>query len=208
MQILFRDYSKAGLTCKSDRDTAILSLLNRISHQLDTEVRYGVIRCFLGSLLLWKRTAKELTPLIDFGPRAVPSWSWMAYDGSIEFIIMYDYEMRIPRDADLGFAQNGEELNVQVRRFEKCRLGKVEGGSEYAVYDGSGEIGTLWFDMNSHIEFKHCVVVGAGDTKPGQKKLYVLVVQEESGKGRYKRLGAGILGDGYVSVESESGRLV
>lgn len=110
MQSFFRESSLAGLTYKSDRDTAILSLLNRISHELDTEVRYGVIRCFLGSLLLWKRTAEELTPPTDFGQRAVPSWPWMAYDGSIEFIIMYDYELRIPRDADLGFAQDGKEL--------------------------------------------------------------------------------------------------
>ncbi|RSM07726.1 hypothetical protein CDV31_008506 [Fusarium ambrosium] len=208
MQSLFQEYSRAGLTYKSDRDTAILSLLNRISHELDTEVRYGIIRCFLGSLLLWKRTAKELTPPIDFGQRAVPSWSWMAYDGSIEFIIMYQYELRIPRDTDLGFSQEGKELNVKIRRFENCQLGKVKRSGGYSVCDADEKIGTLWFDMKHQIEFKHCVVVGAGDRRPGEKKHYVLVVREESGGERCRRLGVGILDDGYVSVESKSGRLV
>ncbi|EEU41513.1 uncharacterized protein NECHADRAFT_87671 [Fusarium vanettenii 77-13-4] len=188
IQKLFQEYSRAGLTYESDRDTAILSLLNRIGHELDTEVRYGIIRCFLGSLLLWKRSGKELTPPINFGPRAVPSWSWMAYDGSIEFIIMFDYEMRIPRDADLGFTPDGKGLNIRI--------------------------GSLWFDMEDQIGFKHCVVVGAGDTRPDEKTLYVLVVQKESGGEGYKRLGAGALADGYalvdgyVSMKSEPGRLV
>ncbi|KAI8711915.1 HET domain-containing protein [Fusarium sp. LHS14.1] len=213
IQKLFKEYSQAGLTYKSDRDTAILSLLNRISYELNTEVRYGTIRCFLGSLLLWKRTAKELTPPIDFGSRAVPLWSWMAYDGSIDFIINYHYEMGIPRDADLGFTPDGKRLNVRIWQFENCQLGENEGCNEYAVYAGNKKIGSLWFDMEDHIEFKHCVVVGAGNRGP-EKTLYVLVVQEEPGRERYKRLGAGtltdgsLLVDGYVSMRSEPGRLV
>lgn len=138
----------------------------------------------------------------------------MAYDGSIEFIIMFDYEMRIPRDADLGFTPDGKGLNIRVRQFENCQLGENEGCNKYAVYAGTKKIGSLWFDMEDQIGFKHCVVVGAGDTRPDEKTLYVLVVQKESGGEGYKRLGAGTLADGYalvdgyVSMKSEPGRLV
>ena len=83
-------------------------------------------------------------PRIDFGPRAVPSWSWMAYDGSIEFIIVLDYEMRIPRDADLGFTPDGKGLNVRVRQFENCQLGENEGGKSMLEPKRLGHYGLTW----------------------------------------------------------------
>ncbi|KAF4989251.1 hypothetical protein FDECE_14777, partial [Fusarium decemcellulare] len=207
IQFLFGEYSQCGLTYKSDREMAISSLLERMGHELDTSVRYGIIRCFLGSLLLWKRTAKEMTPPIDFGQRMVPSWSWMAYDGNIEFIIMFQYELRIPRSTDLEFAQDGKELKVKIRKFQNCRLGENERNNEYTVYHGTEKIGSLWYDMKGQIEFNHCVVVGASGTGRAvndPKTYYVVVVQEKPDRGGYVRLGAGTLDEGYLSTKSEA----
>jgi hypothetical protein len=61
-----------------------LGLSKRIETALQTEVSYGIVRCFLGRLLLWKRTNQYKTALIDYEDRTVPSWSWMA--GGIDFI--------------------------------------------------------------------------------------------------------------------------
>ncbi|KAJ3536178.1 hypothetical protein NM208_g5822 [Fusarium decemcellulare] len=211
IQFLLGKYSQCGLTYKSDRDMAISSLLGRMGHELATSVRYGIIRCFLGSLLSWKRTAKEMTPPIDFGQRTVPSWSWMAYDGSIEFIVNYRYELEIPRPTDLEFTQDGKELKVKVREFENCRLGENEGDNEYAVCGRDGKVGSLWYDMKGQIEFNYCVVVGSGKTSAvvgNPKTYYVVMVQEKPDRGCYVRLGAGTLDEGYVSTKSEAGRLL
>ncbi|CAH0025819.1 unnamed protein product [Clonostachys rhizophaga] len=162
-----REYSKCGLTYKSDRDTALQSLLERMSRELATDVKYGIARCFIGSLLLWKRTAKEMTSPIGYERRTVPSWSWMAYDGSIEFIDKFRYELRIPQSSDLEFAQDGEDL-VKIRKFENCRLGENKRDNEYIVRALRGaieEVGSIWYDMKDQIEFNYCVVVEVNGTE-------------------------------------------
>lgn len=127
IQFLLDEYSKWELTYKSDRDTAIRSLLERMSRELATDVKYGIARCFIGSLLLWKRTAKDMTLPINFERRTVPSWSWMAYDGSIEFIDKFRYDLRIPQSTDLGVApKTGKSLssrseNSKIAAWERIR---------------------------------------------------------------------------------------
>ncbi|CAH0045052.1 unnamed protein product, partial [Clonostachys solani] len=189
IEFLLEGYSKCGLTYKSDRDTAIRSLLERMGRELATDVKYGILRCFIGSLLLWKRTTKGMTPPIDFGRRTVPSWSWMAYDGSIEFIDKFRYELRIPQSKDLEFAQDGTELSVKIRRFENCHLGENKSDGNYTVkgiHGATENVGSMWYDMKDQIEFNYCVVAGVNgagilDTDP--KTHLVIMVQEKPGGG-------------------------
>ncbi|VUC31483.1 unnamed protein product, partial [Clonostachys rosea] len=213
IQSLFEEYSKCGLTYKSDRDIAIRSLLERMGRELATDVGYGIIRCFIGSLLIWKRTAKDLTSPIDFEPRTVPSWSWMAYDGSIEFIDKFRYKLRIPQATDLEFAQDGKELKVKIRKFQNCRLEENMRDNEFTVktVDGTTEkVGSMWYDMMDQIEFNSCVVAGVdgtGSAVNDQKRYFVIMVQQMPGGG-YRRLGAGEVDDGYLSTKGEFGRLL
>jgi len=73
VQYLFTIYSTSGLSFDIDRDVAIYSLLKRIGKVLKTEVRYGIFRSFISSLLLWRRTYKNKTARISYGKRTVPS---------------------------------------------------------------------------------------------------------------------------------------
>jgi hypothetical protein len=156
VQILFKKYSQCGLTNKSDRDTAISGLVKRIESALDTEGRYGVFHCFFSRLLLWTRIDKEKTDPIVYDGRRVPSWSWMTYNGGIDF--MSDSTIMIPRFEDLGFDTNREALVVKIRQFEYCQMEQEE--KEHAIFANLQRVGSLWFDMATKIEFEHCVVVG------------------------------------------------
>ncbi|WAO97154.1 HET domain-containing protein [Fusarium falciforme] len=192
VRFLFRKYSTSGLTFESDRDVAIYSLVERMRHSLRSEVRYGIVRCFLSPLLLWKRTNEDKTAMINYGDRTVPSWSWMAYPGGIDFISDTQKRLMVPPSAYLDFTDDEDTLTVQVRRFKDCRIAsrnartafawtrKVgfswfdladrigQDGKQYAIFASNvfawtRKVGSLWFDVADRIEFKQCVVVGMGD---------------------------------------------
>ncbi|RSL83472.1 hypothetical protein CEP52_016707 [Fusarium oligoseptatum] len=214
VRFFFEKYSRSGLTVKSDRDTAILSLVNRMGRAFDTKVSCGIIRCFLGSLLLWKRTDGEMTAPIDYkDKRTVPSWSWMAYSGGIDFFTDGRRELKIPRSADLDLSDDadddGKALNVKVRQFENCRL--EQEGTEHAIFDAAGQVGSLWFDLAGRHEFRHCVVVGMTSDQSKQdheKTYYVLMVREKQDGGEYERVGVGKVEAAYVSTRCEDGKLL
>jgi hypothetical protein len=95
-QNLYKQYSRLSLTNPFDRPMAINGLQDRILSALGTKGGFGVFdegqkMGLLRRSLLWYRSDK--TPRLDritFPPdRAisiVPSWSWMAYTGGIDYI--------------------------------------------------------------------------------------------------------------------------
>jgi hypothetical protein len=125
----------------------------------------------------------------------------MAYDGEIGF--MLDSMLLVPRSEDLGFDPNGEALVVKIRQFECCRM--EQGEEEHAVFANSRRVGSLWFDMATNIEFRHCVVVGMlEDQVEDPQKIYcILVVREKPQEKEYERLGVGKVEARYVSKESD-----
>lgn len=176
-------------------------------------MRYRIVRCFLGSLLLWKRSDEEKIARIGYGDRTVPSWSWMAYPGGIDFISDAKQRLMVPRSADLDFTDDGVTLTVKVRRFEDCQIG--QDGKQFALFARTAfawprKVGSLWFDVADRIEFKHSVVVGMGDDngkKDPRKTYYFLLVREKQGGEGYERLGVGKVEARYISKESDAGKL-
>ncbi|RYC78669.1 hypothetical protein BFJ63_vAg18458 [Fusarium oxysporum f. sp. narcissi] len=213
IQFLFKKYSTSGLTFESDRDVAIYSLVERMRRVLRTEVRYGIVGCFLVPLLLWKRADEDQATLINYGDRTVPSWSWMAYPGGIDFISDVTQRLMVLRSADLEFTDNGDTLTVTVRRFKDCRIG--QDGKQFAIFARSTfasprKVGSLWFDVADRIEFKHCVIVGMDEDHQKEdpwKTYYFLLVREKQGGEGYERLGVGMVEARYVSKECDAGKL-
>ncbi|KAH7137057.1 heterokaryon incompatibility protein-domain-containing protein [Dactylonectria estremocensis] len=205
VRFLFKKYSRCDLTVKSDRDTAIIGLVNRVSTALRTEARYGILRCFFASLLLWKRSADEKTARIAYKGRTVPSWSWMAYFGGIHFLS--NSKLKVPPRADLDFSSVDGALIVQVRQFEHCRMERE--GEIHAIFADTKRVGSLWFDMAANIEFGHCVVVGMREKKKGdpQKTYCVLVVRRKQSGQEHERLGVGEVEARYVSRNCNAGTL-
>jgi hypothetical protein len=88
IQYLSTEYSKRSLTYETDRRAAISGLESRIARAKKCKSRLGIFQSFLRRSLLWQRSEERDTDRINYGARIVPSWSWMAYNGSIEFTDM------------------------------------------------------------------------------------------------------------------------
>ncbi|KAK4220428.1 hypothetical protein QBC38DRAFT_550681, partial [Podospora fimiseda] len=162
IQFLFVKYSASGITEETDRAIAINSLIIRIEQALKTSSHYGIFQLFLSSLLLWKRTRDSNPPIKH--KKQVPSWSWMAYSGGVDFILEPTDQFLVSHRDNLYFADDGRALHIKVRNFgEGCRV--EENGGNYDIMVGTENVGSLWLDMANPMELDgcNCVVVGTLD---------------------------------------------
>jgi hypothetical protein len=83
IQFLSTEYSRRGLTEETDRCTAISGLESRIAQANKCETKIVIFESFLHRSLLWERSGERNTDRIGYDTQIVPSWSWMAYSGSI-----------------------------------------------------------------------------------------------------------------------------
>ena len=71
-----------------DRADGIIALENRLLRAFKTKGGFGILDKFLGQSLLWRRENEhepfEQIQFPSHRPR-VPTWSWMAYTGSISY---------------------------------------------------------------------------------------------------------------------------
>jgi len=173
-------------------------------------VRYGIFRCYLGSLLLWRRDENK-TPPISYSNQSMPSWSWMAYPGGINFTVGANWRFMVPKAVDLRFINDGKGLHVKVRKFSgDIRMEDKE--EEYAVEDGTEQVGSMWFDVADHIRLEDCKCVVVGIIKDAMKEdarqtYHILIIQEKAEAGGYKRVGVGKVEARYVSSDCVAGTL-
>lgn len=173
---------------------------------LDTNVQYGIFDCFLHRLLLWKRSDTKSGP-IHYENSDVPSWSWMFYNGSIEFLT--HSRLRVPKVKSLSFESN-RGINIEVRQFESCYMDQTD---NLTILVDARNVGFIYFDMDSteRNEFRNCVVIGisADDRNDDpDKEYYILAVRKTAGEEEYERLGAGQVRARYVSKKSSAGVLL
>lgn len=186
---------------------AIDSLQTRIMATLDVQGGYGVFdkgdidKGLLRRSLLWRR-GEDSSALsrIDFQPgRAVshvPSWSWMAYIGGIDYIRpkfgAVRWEKLISPWSRGGYAPQMDGN----RSGDLSLIAKVQG---FELHQDGNEDSLIVFDSPQQGAFE-CVVLGKdeGEQSLEDKKHYLLVVkamnrQDGSGKMVYERVGAGCL---------------
>ena len=135
-QDLYERYSKLALSYPMDRPVAIRGLEKRLMSALDTDGRYGVFDIYLRRGLLWQRDQPNLER-IDFGDKnksqvIVPSWSWMAYTGSIKYMNVplggvdwspWEHDVISPWSQVKGGDQVSFELKVIVRGIKTVEPG-------------------------------------------------------------------------------------
>ncbi|KFY21190.1 hypothetical protein V491_03089 [Pseudogymnoascus sp. VKM F-3775] len=209
IQSLLQDYSSRCLSRDEDRAVAIHGLEGRITLALDCKCRYGIFDLFRHRNLLWRRSDHALEP-IHYKARKVPSWSWMAYRGSIKFMDVSPYrqlELFNPLNFD---PQDGSILITRVwtaRMPDKtvAELNSMRGdpGSFSSLMSS-----TVWYD-NDKQDHQPLVVIIARDEEDGV--LFVIVVKklEEVGN-NYVRVGAGWLSGVFniLSLENADARLL
>ena len=83
---MFENYSKRGLTKDTDRCVAASGLEVRIASALHCKSKHSIFETHLHRNLLWQASDKHIERIAYTNNQEVPSWSWMACSGSIEFM--------------------------------------------------------------------------------------------------------------------------
>lgn len=210
-QNLYKRYSGLALSRDTDRPWAINGLQERIYNALDAKGGYGVFidetragrrRGLLRRSLLWRRGDNIATlDRIQFPSGGaigkVPSWSWMAHTGAIDYIA--------PDFATVEWEPVQTEWDSEPDKSSEGVL--VAYARDYTT---NGDA-TAFFDCPqvSQQPDTKCVVLGRNKaTMPdGHKMHYVLLVQEtpnlaHDGSKAYERVGAGVLPGKCVGTDS------
>jgi hypothetical protein len=210
VQYLSTEYSRHGLTVETDRCAALSALESRIAQANECETRFGIFQSFLHRSLLWQRTEEQKTDRIDYKIQSVPSWSWMAYSGSIEFMdiafgnVEWVHSLRFnnkPKERSEFDKEWKSALVTDTGSFRNCILKRTETGC--AIFDSGGaKGGEIQYDVETYerLDSERCLVVGRDHRKSnaGKRKYYILVVSPTSVENEYTRVGAGWIFSGYV----------
>ncbi|KAL2071907.1 hypothetical protein VTL71DRAFT_13142 [Oculimacula yallundae] len=218
-QDLYRQYSELTFSSMADRAVAIRGLEKRLAAEFVAFGYFGILSnsrrggLFLSSLLWCRKQDDPMTP-IDFeeGKMKVPTWSWLAYKGSIDYLlrrespeIQWEEEdvcnlITKSSDKSNGTAgsSEGSVLRVRTRRFVES----AEREGEYMIkYDSER---TASSDGNGF----HCVLIARTKrtAQSVERICYILVVArgKRTGEGErpmYERLGAGYILESYIEKD-------
>ncbi|RSL56431.1 hypothetical protein CEP54_008829 [Fusarium duplospermum] len=200
VQHLYQVYCALQLTNAADRSKAVLGLQKRLSRTFKSRADYGVIWGYFERTILWQAKTPNGLPRISYGyGRAVPSWSWMASTGEIEYMDIpfgqVDWVGNPTNPA--GTIQEGAEWDGQLTAEANQLLIDEDELLGRAVIDCS----TFKFDSTVW----RCVVVGKSkvENESGDVDHYVLVIRPLGGSSQvYERVGVGKLLGTHISTET------
>ncbi|KAK8134996.1 hypothetical protein PG984_007008 [Apiospora sp. TS-2023a] len=221
-QHVYAMYSKLAFTHWSDRAVALLGLESRLGTTFKTRAEFGVLQEYLQRGLLWKRseTCRGLSRIEQKAAVSVPSWSWMAYQGAIDYVYVplndtdwFDENLESPFVGNKSLRE--EEDGGQSTRFKGTASGLAATNLWWkkGVTMDQGDDGLT--DINAINSIYKCIVVGeqrtltgkhAGRSDLGERLQYVLIVERhpEGPAGHYRRVGAGSLLSNHVKNEERS----
>jgi hypothetical protein len=210
VQSLSTEYSKRGLTEKTDRCAAISGLESCIAQAKKYETRFGIFQSFLHRSLLWQRSEERNTDRIDYKAQIVPSWSWMAYSGSVQFMDIAFGGVEWVRSLRFNTRYKYRRFNkkwkpalvTDIGSFQRCNPARR--GTGYAILDLDGvKRGQIQYDTETHehLDAEGCVVIGRDFCafNAGKMKYYILVVRSTGMENEYTRVGAGWILSDYVA---------
>jgi hypothetical protein len=210
IQFLSTEYSKRGLTYETDRRAAISGLESRIARARGGETRFGIFQSFLHRSLLWQRSEERDQDRIDYGAHIVPSWSWMAYNGSIKFTDVpfgsVEWERSLRFNKRYKYRRFNKKwkpaLVTNISSFRNCSFKRSEAGC--AILDSDrAERGEIQYDVKTHerLDSDRCVVLGRDvlESIAGKTNYYILVVRPTGMENEYTRVGAGRIQSDYVA---------
>lgn len=199
-QGLYRDYSQLGLSQAYDRPAAIEGLQQRLLRTMAVKGGFGIlyedkIQGTLPRSLLWHRGgATPSLSRIKFPESrvSVPSWSWMAYTGEIDYLSLDFGKIEWENiESPWSRSEDSEGNNTLAAR--------AQGYNQEAT--SKSQI-NLIFDTPANAE-QHktmCVVLGVqkASIPLGDKRHYVLLVTptkipEDNGSTVFERVGVGYL---------------
>lgn len=190
---LLEDYAQRDISKPTDRAVAISGLITRIENALESPVHHGIFEMFRHRNLLWKRCSgqKEMKR-IEY-EKMPPTWSWMAYQGGIQFLKNGFQELALFQN--LRFERDGRAFATTVWEFVDLST-RLELGNEmrHELLDSEGWKGWIDLDEDARLPTERNIVVLAKPTKVGTDgcDYYVLLVRPIGSQGKeYERLGMG-----------------
>lgn len=196
IQYLLEDYSQRELAEPKDRRHAVSGLETRIARVLQCNSSYGVFEEYLCRNLLWYLVPHNNTETnrASLG-QDIPSWSWMAYSGGIEFVkvpfrgvswikLQFNHERNGVVPASLG-----EIVGCSARRCKNCTARLCE--ARHEVVEAGVKRGWVQYDFEGDKEPNaiECVVIGSETaTDDGPDQYYILLVRPTGADDQYKRI--------------------
>lgn len=208
--MLFESYTAMDLSIATDRPVAISGLARRLVKGFEGATAYGVLERYIHRSLLWQRTGKTALERIKYpcNRRSIPSWSWMAYDGAIQYLDVPKEGVEWNNFVSFAPARNiiaagpganppcTNELKVGVSALRTAEILK----DRWSV--------TLDDPLAADWEELACVVICRCKTSTGKVELYVLFVKSIFMDG-YQRVGAGRIQERHLAAkEPVVGRIV
>jgi len=216
-QGLYKQYSRLDFTRYADRPIAIAGLEKRLQAAFNTRGRYGIFddgdktdNGLFHRSLLWQREQDgELLEAIKFPVERnmhVPSWSWMAYKGGIDYTdppyqsAIWETRELLPPwtrggygdpnivDEDVALAAVARDFSLAGRKQDEVKV----------AYDT---------ERGSETKKVQCVIVARSiEGMNIEKRFYVLLViptegETEEGHKKYKRVGAGFMLGKYITLD-------
>lgn len=177
----------------------------------NTRGGYGIFERYLERSILWKKREGCQLTVIDYPPdKAVPSWSWMAYNGPIDYLDMPFDMVDWTKDyvSPLGDTMESDKTDTSRQSkgaatspvLKSAQARRLLAGAElsalhHLVFDRQ----ELAPDQINHIS---CIVFGKKKSNPDQAPSsiadavnYVLIIEpwREKGENAYRRAGVGTL---------------
>ena len=214
------DYSKCDLSVPTDRAVALSGLVDRISKSTGCRESYGIFGFYIHRNLLWRRSSLDKTERIKYESHKVPSWSWMAYPGGIEFMKSNYSDFQVFKN--LWFAKEDKRaLITNVWKFGDCYFKEEEEEAEMEtkrqiLYSRGMEIGWIMYDIKDgkngkDLRRERSVVVGRTPLRDmsDDLKYHILIVRQRKGaRNEYERVGIGEVQQGYVSRQQSDVRIL
>lgn len=221
IRYLYQQYSRLELTYNTDRCVAIAGLEAAIARSRNCKSVYGILDQFLYQSLSWRRSDGCSMRPIDYKSVQLPSWSWMAYEGSIDYMetasdnVTPAINLRLEEEPNPNISHfpthRKHALVADVGVFLKCTLERV--GPGWTICATGLDVGRIWYDTddsNHDLLSKRCVVL-ARKTFPEKSyldKFYLLVVERTQNAVEYTRVGAGWIKCGHVKREKQNVRII
>ncbi|KAF2998907.1 hypothetical protein E8E13_005602 [Curvularia kusanoi] len=232
IQEIYKKYTKSALANATDRPIAIEGLQQRILQRWrDVDGDFGIFddgigRGILCLTLLWRRHADQpVMSRIDFSKSstnmAIPSWSWMAYMGRIDFYDEIGCDTCVWNTVGSPWAPNGNGLEIDSASEIAEMVLSARGRTHDFTAANADEV-DLRFDMFD-FDFDAqdpplpsgslCVVLGIakGTGKESERLNCVLIVapaSEQYDTTVYERIGVGLLPAKCLGPESAQIRIV
>jgi hypothetical protein len=198
-QSLYEKYSNLSLSYDKDRPIAIRGLEKRLIQTLKTTGGYGVFDCYLHRFLLWQSAGDPLKRIESCGNEKVPSWSWMAYTGGIEYMSVPFGEVLWTEDIQSPFRFRGKEKFMDD--WDRRKPAEIVARAWRLVDCPTNSL--ILDDATRNFEGSmKCVVIGTEREAASNRlpKHYVLVVSVVSNEGAdlYERIGVGIVEEAQI----------